>query len=190
MLNLHNLNLIYMKKLIYLIPLLTMVISCSHKTTAVSDSNVVAGYPGATSQVESSSQPEEKIESVRMKPRGFVPKATAFRMNGDFSDNVAITLDSEGNLIYFPAPTDITADSKPLELVDGWWLNRQGIGQNSVFTTYTFAEYSELPAAPSPEQLKKAVIPGSRVTQIYELPYPVGEAYDHISEINTLLKNQ
>lgn len=117
-----------------------------------------------------------------------LPKASAFRMSGDYAGNVAISLDSQGNLTYFPAPSDISTSSAPLQLADGWWLNRQGIGINSVFTKYTFAEYAALPNVPTIEELKASIIPGARVTEVISLPYPVGQAEANIAGINEFLE--
>lgn len=117
-----------------------------------------------------------------------IPSATAFRMSGNYSDNVAITLSPSGEILYFPAPTDITAYSHPIELCDGWWLNCQGIGSGSVFTKYTFAEYAALPQAPTPEQLKAAIIPGAKVTQFIQLPMNINEAPKNIKAVNEYLK--
>lgn len=117
-----------------------------------------------------------------------VLKATAFRMNGDYSNNVGITLDNKGNLLYYPAPTDITANSRPVNLGSGWWLNRQGISDNSVFLKYTFEEYSRLENVPSREELKKMIIPDSHVTGFRQLPYSASEAMGHLNEIKKYLR--
>lgn len=101
---------------------------------------------------------------------GVIPNATVFRMSGDYADKVAVTLDAEGNLLYYPAPSDLTRFSAPYPLGGGWYLNRQGIGPSSVFTSYTFEEYSRLDRAPSPQQIKAAVIPGAFVTDFEEIP--------------------
>lgn len=119
-----------------------------------------------------------------------IPKATAFKMSGDYAGNVAITVDSQGNLTYFPAPSDISTASEPVALADGWWLNRQGIGINSVFTKYTFAEYAALPSVPTIAELKEAIIPGARVTEVIQLPYNLNEAADNIPSINEFLQKQ
>lgn len=121
------------------------------------------------------------------KPVNAIPMATAFRMSGDYADHVAITI-VNGNITYFPAPTDITDSSKPISLGNGWWLNRQGISANSVFTRYTFEEYSKLRQVPTVKELKASVIPGARVTEMYTLPYSISEASSHISEIREILK--
>ena len=121
---------------------------------------------------------------------GMRPNATAFRMSGDYSKNVAVTLAPNGDLLYFPDPTDITADSQPIYLGEGWWLNRQGFGANSAFTKYTFAEYAELPRVPSVEQLKNSIIPGAKVTEFVELPIKLDDAIQDPAAAAALLKNQ
>lgn len=121
--------------------------------------------------------------SRNSRPIEVMPKATAFQMNGDYADNVAITLNADGTLAYFPAPTDITEASRPVDLGNGWWLNRQGISDRSVFTRYTFEEYTKLKQVPPVEELKKAVIPGSAVTLIQELPVPASEAMQNLDSL-------
>ena len=129
-------------------------------------------------------------EMVGSQQLSAMPDATAFRMSGDYANNVAVTLGPNGELLYFPAPTDITADSEPVELMDGWWLNNQGLGPNSVFTKYTFAEYASLPEVPSVEQLKLSVIPGAKVTDFMELPFKIGNTSQNIEEIKNFIKGQ
>lgn len=105
-----------------------------------------------------------------------LPKATAFRIDGDYSNHVAVTLSPDGKLLYYPAPTDITPNSKPIQLADGWWLNRQGAPAGSVFLKYTFDEYAALPATPTQQELIKAIIPGARFTDFATLPISMTEA--------------
>lgn len=104
------------------------------------------------------------------------PKAVAYRMSGDYADNVPVTLAPDGAIISYPAPTDLTDRSAPLPLADGWWLDRRGISANSVFSRYTYSEYRALPAAPTPAELKASLIPGARVTATLQLPMTVAEA--------------
>ena len=170
-----------MNKIIPFAMLAILLGSCSHHTYVVKEKT------------------ESLAPSIRVKHReiggdngslAFMPNATAFRMSGDYSNNVAVTLSPSGELQYFPAPTDITADSEPVELGEGWWLNNQGLGPNSVFTKYTFAEYSALPEVPSPEQLKLSIIPGARVTEFIELPMKVGDANKDIEAAKDYVKRQ
>lgn len=109
-------------------------------------------------------------------PAEYVLKATIFKMSGNYGDKVAVSLSTDGQLTYYPAPSDLTAESAPLYIADGWWLNRQGLGANSVFTKWTFDEYRNLKTAPTPAEIKAAVIPGSGVTDFRRLPIPASEA--------------
>ena len=113
---------------------------------------------------------------MNSKPVNFLPKATAFKMSGNYADNVAVTFDTSGRLIYFPAPSDISLQSRPLPLGNGWYLNRQGISQNSVFTKWTFKEYSSLQKVPTIEEIKNAVIPEAKITEFVTLPVTASEA--------------
>lgn len=172
-----------MKSSLLAIPVLLMAIGCSHKTntTTVSADKADTDYPVSTLPMK------ERIKVKVVKGSKAIPQATAFRMNGDYADNVAVTIGNDGELSYFPAPTDITADSRPTKLTNEWWLNNQGLGKNSVFTTYTFEEYAELSETPSPEQIKKAIIPGSGVTEFVALPFSISSAGSHLQEINEYL---
>lgn len=176
---------IIMKKFIAILCVAAMFITTSCKAGSSADQQ--KSDPNVTGSVAVSFPAKAQKPIGGAKPVTTLPKATAFRMTGNYADHVAITLDSQGNVIYFPAPTDITPDSAPIALTDGWWLNRQGIGANSVFTKYTFAEYAALSQVPTVAQLKEAVLPDARVTEMVTLPYSINEAGSHISEINDFL---
>lgn len=157
--------------------------SCSNRSSVYTVHNTDK-ESGVSSQIK----PAERLTGGA--PVSMVPNATVFRMSGDFEDNVAVSLGADGELTYFPAPSDITAYSRPINLGEGWWLNCQGLGPNSVFTKYTFAEYSELTETPSPEQIKKMIIPGARVTQFMELPMKINQAEKNIDEVKNYVKNK
>ena len=106
----------------------------------------------------------------------FIPNATVFRMNGNYADNVAITLNQDGELAYYPDPTDLAVSSSPFPLENGWYLNRQGIGADSKFTSYTFEEYRSLNSPPTHDQLTGAIIQGATITEFIELPVRLSEA--------------
>lgn len=180
-----------MKRKFYILPLLTIFLSCSHKTTTVNDTSVVAGYSKSSVQKEEMTEetPYKPVMETK-RPETMMPKATAFRMNGDYADNVAITLGADGQVTYYPAPSDISQASKPTDLGDGWWLNNQGIGANSVFTKYTFEEYSKLQEIPNAEEMKAAVIPGAQVTEMVQLPFTIGQISGKTEEIREYLKNR
>lgn len=99
--------------------------------------------------------------------------ARIYKTSGDFDNLVPITLSADGrSVVSFPAPSDLTGQSTPVKLTDGWLLDRRGVGRHTAFTRYTYAEYAALAQAPSPEALLKAVIPGAVVTQLIATPIP------------------
>ena len=122
--------------------------ACSHKTT----------------QNEPVPAPREDSRPVAIDGAAYIPRATVFKMSGPYADKVAVTLTPDGRLSYFPAPSDITPESAPVYVGNGWWLNRQGIGAGSVFTSWTFDEYARLPKTPSPEEIRSHILPDAEVT--------------------------
>lgn len=116
-----------------------------------------------------------------------LPKATAYRMSGEYADYVAIGVDSKGNITYFPAPADISPNLAPLALGNGWYLNRQGIPSTAVFINFTRQQYSQLLSPPSISELKAAIIPGARISEFATLPYSINDAPANLNQIRTLL---
>ena len=172
-----------MNKLAILLPAAALFMGCSHKTTDAAQD---------TTQDEAVATPvamkRQPIAVGISKPK-VLPKATAFKMTGDYADHVGVTIGGLGQLTYFPAPSDITANTKPIDLGNGWWLNRQGLGANSVFTKYTFEEYSKFASTPTPQEIMESIIPGARVAEIIELPYTVADSRQHIPEIKEYVKS-
>lgn len=146
-----------------------MPVACSHKSIGADNNNEITAMP------------------VNGGGESFIPKATVFKMSGPYADHVAVTLDNNGELAYYPAPSDITANSVPVYLGDGWWLNRQGLGASSVFTTWTMAEYAKLPSTPSPAEIKGHIIPDARVTEFRRTSVPITDAMTKLSKIKTEL---
>lgn len=168
-----------MNKILVILPLATALGACSHKSApqmadevVVETTSVAVGYPASENVSTNTAGPKIKM----LNPEGIMMKATAFKMSGDYVNNVAVSLDAAGNLTYYPAPSDINANSMPISLGDGWYLNRQGLGPASVFTSYTFKEYAALPQTPSRQQIKDAIIPGAMVTEFTELPCTLSQA--------------
>lgn len=117
-----------------------------------------------------------------------LPKAVVYKMSGDYAENVPVQVNPQGDITSFPAPTDVRGQ-QPVKLIDGWYLDRRGIGPNSVFTTYTYAEYSKLPSTPTLKELKAAIIPGARVTDCRQLPMTASEAAADTAAVIESLKN-
>ncbi len=170
-----------MKRIFTFCAIMMMIASCSHKNAVDNADNSVVTKQAIIGGVT--------VGYRDSHPRNYIPNATAFRMSGDYADNVAVTLNSDGSLSYFPDPADITENSKPVSLGDRWYLNRQGISRGSVFTKYTFSEYSKLKSVPSIQELKAAIIPGAKVTEMRELPFSINDAQQNLDSIRSYLKS-
>lgn len=149
--------------------LLSVAAACSHKTAETAQTSAPAPQP------------------VAGPTTGYIPRATVFKMSGPYADKVAVTLDAQGNLTYYPAPGDITEASKPVYLKDGWWLNCQGLSAGSVFTDWTFSQYAALPETPTPAQIKAHIIPGATVTAMERTAVPVTQAMQNLDKIKDAL---
>lgn len=99
-------------------------------------------------------------------PRDVMPRAVAYRTNGDYSQYVTISVNPQGQVLSFPDPRDVGEQSVPINLGDGWLLDRRGgIGPDTRFIRITYSDYHNLPAPPSIFELKEAIIKDARVTQ-------------------------
>ncbi len=114
------------------------------------------------------------------------PGAIAYRTNGDYAALVPVNLTPEGMLLSYPAPSDLR-NACPLPLADGYLLDRRGIGFNTVFTRYTYAEYSAMTQAPPPDSIIANIIPGSCVTQILPLRMGTAEAVADTAAVNAYI---
>lgn len=135
---------------------------------------------------------------VAMKPisdnvRGGSPVAALayvhiYKTNGDYSDYVPVTLnDSRDALVSYPAPSDLR-DASPVKLDDGFLLDRRGVGVNTAFTRWTYAQYAAMKSAPTPDEIMNNLIPGARVTELYEMPFTNGTP-DEAAKCNEMIKS-
>lgn len=124
------------------------------------------------------------------RPLGVLPKAVIYKMNGDYASLVPVTLDASGNKIAsYPAPTDLSEQSMPLALGDGWYLDRRGgIGPNTAFLKYTYTEYMAMPKAPSPSSLMADIVAKAKVTETKVLPMTLNEALADTAALQKYVK--
>ena len=129
-------------------------------------------------------------EVVEIKQPAALPAGTIYRTSGDYNNNVFIILGNDGNILTYPAPSDVNASSAPLQLKQGWLLDRRGISQGAAFLTWTYEEYHALKSAPSPTELKAHIIPGAKVTAIERLPVSASEAAADTAAVNAWIMAQ
>lgn len=120
-----------------------------------------------------------------------IPRATLYKTNGNYDQNVVANYDSQsGTFISFPAPTDVSSDSSPLVMNGGWLLDRRGgVGATTVFLRWTYAEYHELANVPSIDELRHAIIPNARVTEMVQLNITSYAAQRDTAEVNRIIES-
>lgn len=88
-----------------------------------------------------------------------LPHVIIYKTKADYSDLVPVTMNSaRTKIVSYPATSDIRPSAKPLALADGWLLDRRGIGPNTVFTDYTYEEYSSLEKTPTASELMEHIV--------------------------------
>lgn len=137
-----------------------------------------AGCKSAKDSGEAASDSSIQPVAVSGKPSAFIPKAVIYRTNGDYNQNVPITLDAARKVVVsYPGPSDVSEASSPVALGDGWLLDRRGgVGLNTAFLRYTYAEYAKLPEVPTTAELMGSIIPEARVTEVKALPITLNQA--------------
>lgn len=138
----------------YILPLMAIISACATSAPA----------PGADAPVSA------QAAVAPQRPARMLPKAIVYKTNVPCTDNVVISLNNDGTgVLSYPAPTDVSADSAPLQLPDGWLLDRRGIGPNPAFISMTYRQYAALRSAPSPAELLRMVLPDVHVTELRRL---------------------
>lgn len=97
-----------------------------------------------------------------------------YKTKQDFSQNVPISMNKERTKITgFPAPSDIIINGvlqTPIQLEDGYFYDRRGISNNTVFIKLTYQAYSKLAKNPSIPQLMDLIIEKHPITEVYSCP--------------------
>ncbi len=148
-----------------------------------------------TMSCKSSRQAEQQtvVASSDVKDKGVaaIPYALVYRTNGDYRDNVPVTLSDDGmSIVSFPAPMDVASGKvSPVVLDKGYLLDRRGIGASTAFLNYTYEEYARLEEVPSVEELMKHIIAGSAVVELYRLPVKAMDAVMNPKRCNEYVNN-
>lgn len=177
----NDILLIMMKKILFAIPVLFFMFfimaGCTVSKDGTSHSNQNGIVAAPTSGI-----------IIGGSTKNAIPNAVIYRTSCDCSDLVPVNLNASGTaLISYPAPSDITPSSSPVRLNNGWLLDRRGIGINTRFTNYTYAEYRSLSTAPSPAKLLDNLNTNCHITDIVRLPISASEAADSLELCNNYI---
>jgi hypothetical protein len=115
-----------------------------------------------------------------------------YKTKANYSDLVPVTMnESKDRILSYPAPGDLYFNGElalPLKLKKGYLLDRRGIGPNSVFTSYTYEEYSRMKAAPSIQELGDWIIDKEPFVSMYDCSSIRGSE-DLAGELKRLIGN-
>lgn len=100
------------------------------------------------------------------------PPTIVYRTRVDVGDAVPITLSADGKeIVSYPHPSDLRAGdayATPTPLGEGYLLDNRGIGPNTVFLKWTYAEYAALPQVPTLLELQDAITVRDPFAEIYD----------------------
>ncbi len=120
------------------------------------------------------------------------PQVFIYKTKADYFYNVPVMMNDQRTVIVsYPAPIDLVYGGKlrlPTHLVDGWLLDNRGIGPNVAFLSYTYEEYSQMPTAPTMEQLMSHIIDKHPLTA-FRFCGPRADYTDLVPQLNKLIED-
>jgi len=115
-----------------------------------------------------------------------------YKTTGDFYNNVPISMNgAKDRIMSFPAPSDLRYEgelSYPVRLRGYYLLDRTGIGPNTVFTSYTYEEYSSFQSPPTMEELMDHIIEYEPFEAMYDCGNR-GKNKDLVKELNRKIED-
>lgn len=107
------------------------------------------------------------------------PPVIVYKTKENYNELVPVILSADKKeVISYPAPGDLYYQGDlayPLELGDGYLLDRRGINEYVAFIEMTYTEYAELDKAPTPEELFKIILDDDPLLEMYHC----GSRYDY-----------
>lgn len=94
-----------------------------------------------------------------------------YKTRGDYRNLVPITLSTDKkDVVARPAPSDLRCGDvlcTPVELADGYLLDRRGVGPTSAFVEYTYEQYFAIKGIPSQSDLLQRIVDADPFTELY-----------------------
>lgn len=120
------------------------------------------------------------------------PKAIVYKTVRDYHLNVPVLMDAQKqHIISYPAPSDVFYKGDlalPTPLENGFWLDNRGIGENVVFTSYTYGEYSKQESAPDLETLKAKIVDFYPLLEMYDCGFR-SDYVEEVVELNEIIRS-
>lgn len=125
-----------MRKILPIIVLALLVMGCKTNKQAVKIDGMVTNTP----------------ESVVENP------TVVYKTIRDFSDFVPVIMNAgRTKILSYPAPTDLSVNSKPTVLKNGYLLDNRGITEHVVFLNYSYEAYMAMKEAPTMDEMLKNI---------------------------------
>lgn len=118
-----------------------------------------------------------------------LPRAVVYKTRADYNNLVPVTLTADGRtLASYPAPSDVSPEtSTPIQLGDGYLLDRRGVGVHTAFLDYTYEQYAALPTVPPVDTLMAHIRDRDPFTALYRLPLYTHEALRDLNAVNAYI---
>lgn len=115
-----------------------------------------------------------------------------YKTRGDYKNLVPITLTPDKqHVVARPAPSDLLIGdglSTPIELADGYLLDRRGVGPTSAFVSYTYEQYFAIKGIPSEHDLLNRIVDADPFTEMYRCDRSRCNPHD-VSSMNAYIKS-
>lgn len=122
-----------------------------------------------------------------------LPPVIVYKTTGDYYNLVPITLnEARDKVVSFPAPSDLYTNGKlalPVKLENGYLFDQRGINANSLFTSFTYQEYSKMESAPSIDDLMKSITDRNPFLEIYNCG-KINEFQNLEKDLNRLIRKK
>lgn len=159
---------------------------------------LVAGCKGkkeAAQGVDTAAPQADKAQvtppSAPAGPARAAAHVVVYRTRTDLKNQVPVALGADGEILSYPHPADLRIGEHlalPTELVDGWLLDRRGVGRNTAFLKMTYAEYAGLEDVPTLDELQEAILDDDPLTDLCDCG-PRSSFTDPAAELVRIIRN-
>lgn len=143
----------------------------------------------ARKEAPTAAQPTPEVEVRAVAVTG--PPAIVYRTRVDVGDAVPITLTPDWKeVVSYPHPADLKkgdGHATPTSIGEGYLLDNRGIGPNTVFLKWSYAEYAALPKAPALDELLAAIEHRDPFAEMYDCG-PRNQYTDPVKELGEIAR--
>ncbi len=130
-----------------------------------------------------------KTQNVIQESSRVIAPVIIYKTNADYYNNVPVILsDDKTDIVSYPGITDVYYNGKlayPTRLENGYLLDNRGVSKNVAFLSYTYEQYSKLPANPKKKDLLNMIIDKNPLIELYKCnSLPI----NNIDELNKAIK--